>query len=460
MSEAPYSPTLRTAVVLTGSGTAGAYHAGVLRALQEAGVRVDVLAGRGVGALSAMYAAIDGGSRLWDADGIWRGRGVRALYPWRPRLRAAGWALAVALACLALPVALLMGIAMMFLLGWLLALAGAAGGSLAVTGAAGRLLDALFDPAALPTIIPRLAMLAVIVAMGILVVAVLMGRGQGARHQGRGLTSLVGAPLDARPAIARASVGLWDLIRGAAPLSAPSSREISRRYAEMLGENVGQPGFRELLVVAHDLDARRDVVFALLGERHRSRFQRAAGDVVDLFAAGREHVLDALAAALSVPLATEPHLVTYAPEAYWRGESHRLCDRPSATVRLVREVAAAGVEQMIVISAAPRLGGPHALAPARGDARGRGGEYLAATEASALCDAMAAVGARGVKGGRFEIRPVHNPVGPLDFAGAYDARSDRHHSLAELIDRGYEDAYRQFIEPIVGATGESVGQRT
>jgi hypothetical protein len=54
------------------------------------------------------------------------------------------------------------------------------------------------------------------------------------------------------------------------------------------------------------------------------------------------------------------------------------------------------------------------------------------------------------------IRPVHNPVGPLDFAGIYDERSDRIHTIAELVDRGYEDAYRQFIEPVVAATGDRI----
>ena len=39
-----YSPKQRTALVLSGTGTAGAYHAGVLRALQEAGVKLDVVA--------------------------------------------------------------------------------------------------------------------------------------------------------------------------------------------------------------------------------------------------------------------------------------------------------------------------------------------------------------------------------------------------------------------------------
>jgi hypothetical protein len=58
----------------------------------------------------------------------------------------------------------------------------------------------------------------------------------------------------------------------------------------------------------------------------------------------------------------------------------------------------------------------------------------------------------------YAIRPEHNPVGPLDFAQAFDDRSVRRTSLTELMSRGYEDAYHQFIEPVVGASGERVGQ--
>ena len=82
-----YSPDLRTAVVLTGTGADGAYHAGVLHALQEAGVRVDVLAGHGIGAVGALFAAIDGGARLWSPTGLWRSRSVARLYRWRGILR-------------------------------------------------------------------------------------------------------------------------------------------------------------------------------------------------------------------------------------------------------------------------------------------------------------------------------------------------------------------------------------
>ena len=58
----------------------------------------------------------------------------------------------------------------------------------------------------------------------------------------------------------------------------------------------------------------------------------------------------------------------------------------------------------------------------------------------------------------FVIRPAHNPTGPFDFDGGFDDRSDRPAQLAELSSRGYEDACHQFIEPVVGASGEHVGR--
>src|SRR5688572_33411249 len=83
----PYSPRRRTALILTGTGTAGAYHAGVLRALHEAGVKLDIVAGRGIGSIGALFAAVDGTQRLWDEKGFWRAAAVRRLYQWRPVLR-------------------------------------------------------------------------------------------------------------------------------------------------------------------------------------------------------------------------------------------------------------------------------------------------------------------------------------------------------------------------------------
>ena len=65
-----YSPDRRTALILTGTGADGVYHAGVLRALHEAGIKIDLVAGRGIGAVGAVLTAVDGGARLWDAKGI------------------------------------------------------------------------------------------------------------------------------------------------------------------------------------------------------------------------------------------------------------------------------------------------------------------------------------------------------------------------------------------------------
>src|SRR5262245_64660199 len=92
-----YSPQRRTALVLSGTGTAGAYHAGALRALHEAGVKIDIVAGRGIGAVSAIFVAVDGAARLWEDKGFWRSPPVRALYRWRvlPRLMAIALAISV-----------------------------------------------------------------------------------------------------------------------------------------------------------------------------------------------------------------------------------------------------------------------------------------------------------------------------------------------------------------------------
>ena len=67
-----YSPERRTALLFTGTGADGAYHAGAMRALHEAGVKIDIVGGRGIGAVSAVLAAVDGSTQLWEDGGFWR----------------------------------------------------------------------------------------------------------------------------------------------------------------------------------------------------------------------------------------------------------------------------------------------------------------------------------------------------------------------------------------------------
>ena len=426
----PYSPERRTALVLCGTGAHGAYQAGVLRALQEAGVKIDVMAGQGVGAGAAALAAIDGAARMWDADGIWCGAATRRLYRWKWPLRAARWLSLLLVAVLATPLVLL------------------------ALGLASYPIE--FLSAGLTVITVLLLVLAAGVAIA--------QRRVPARRKvgGAWWWRLLGAPFDADAARETFAGSLWQLIRGAAHVARPAGPAVGRRYADVLAENLGQPGFRELMIVATDLDARHDVVGALLQEPYRHEFvaprqdRERRSEAIDLAGAGRDHAFDLIAAGLTPPIGCEPLMMTFAVDSYWRGETHRLCDRPGAVSRLLEELAAAGVSQAIIVSAVAAPPSPHRLSVTRLEIRHRLGEFLAAAESAALRDAIEI--ARLRFDSVYLICPAHNPIGAFDFAGAYDEASDRRQDLVELMERAYEDAYRQFIEPVVGASGEHLAR--
>lgn len=460
----PYSPERRTALLFTGTGADGAYHAGVLRALYECGVKVDIVGGRGIGALAAVLAAIDGGAQLWEAGGFWRRGRTAAFYRWRWPYRVLTWLLVAAAAVVAAPPALVVAGLAVYPVALLLGMAGLDAGAALVEQSL-DLLARAFAPTALPTWVPRLVTGLVSIALVVLSVgAGLAWRSAPVRRRTAGSRAwaLLGAPLDASAVIDDAIDAVWRLLRGGASLRAPRAPDLSRRYAEVLADGLGAPGVRELLLVVHDLDARRDLVFGLLREPYRRALFPPPGgvslrraDAHDLGAGTQALMADALAAALSLPGVTEPRLARFAPDAYWRGEAHRLIDRPAAVGRLVEEAAAAGAAQLILVSASPEPPGPHELARPRVDGWGRISEYLASAEAAALGDALRHLHHRFQ--GVYVIRPQHNPVRPLDLAGAFDERSDRVQTLEELMERGYEDAYRQFIEPVLGAAGERIG---
>jgi len=456
-----YSPQLRTALILTGVGAAGAYHAGVLRALHEAGVKIDIIAARGVGVVGALFAAIDGAQSLWKEGGFWRSRSVASLYGWRSNLRFAVLAAAVALVIAVAPIAVIAIGAIVFPIDFAARMIGM-GGAAGIVGPYLTLTQQAFAPEGLPTWLPRI----VVVVLGCAAAALAVPAVRARRRRQRGglVWRAIGAPIDSEGAIEQCWRVLWELLRGATQLKQPSRTELARRYAEMLVENSGQPGFRELLIAVHDLDAHRDLVFALVDEPRRrdlvrrpttSEADARRAEVFDLAGSARAHLADAVGAALSLPIATEPYPITFEPDSYWRGETHRLCDRPGTLVRLLEELASMGVDQGVLVSAAPEIDGPHALAAGRADGRGRIGEYLQSAEAAAVRD-VTRLGANR-PGRLFIIRPSHNPIGPLDLAGGFDDRSDRRQPLSELMSRGYEDAYHQFVEPIVGGSGEGVG---
>jgi hypothetical protein len=457
-----YSPERRTALLFTGTGADGAYHAGALRALQEAGVKIDVVGGRGVGALAAVLTAVDGGSQLWESGGFWRAPSVAMLYRWRwpfTVLRGLGIAL---LAVLAIPAAVVLLGLIVYPFALLLGMAGLDAGARFV-GSFVDWLGRAFSPAALPTWIPRLVTLLSATALIVLGVGAWLAKVRSAlyrRTAGSRLWTLLGSPMDAGTAIHHATETVWRLLKGGAAIKTPQADDLSRRYSELLSENLGQPGFRELLLVVHDLDANRDLVFGLVRDPYRRMLFPPPGSVSaarraeaqDLASGTQGFLADVLAAALSLPGVSDARLVRFAPDSYWRGETHRLVDRPASIGRLIEEAAAAGAEQLMIVAATPEPPGPHELRPPRLDGMGRIGEQIASAEAAALSDSIRHLHHRFQ--GVYVIRPGHNPVRALDLEGAYDEQSDRMHSLEELMERGYEDAYRQFIEPQLGASGE------
>jgi hypothetical protein len=421
----PYLPDRRTALVFCGTGAHGAYQAGALRALQEAGVKVDVVAGHGVGAATAALAAIDGGARLWEEGGVWRSPVSATLYGWRRPLRVAGWLFALL-------------------------------GLLALTQAA---LVALGTE--VPAALALLTGVVFVAIVGVLAGAVALDRMRAPvrrRSSGSWWWRIAGAPLDASAARELLVDTIWALIRGAAQPGRPDRRALGRRYSEVLAESLGQPGFRELIVVAHDLETHSDIVAGLLRESYRRDFmarrpnRERRAEALDLAGIGRDHAVDVVCGALSLPFATAPYLMTFGPDTYWRGETHRITDRPGGVARLFEELYAAGVSQVIVVTAVASAPGPHRLTSPGLGPRERAGEAVASAEAAGVRDAIEQGRLRF--DGVFPICPAHNPLGPLDFAGAYDQASDRRQTLVELMERGYEDAYRQFIEPVVGASGD------
>ena len=456
-----YSPERPTAVILSGTGADGAYHAGVLKALDEAGVKVDLVAGRGIGAFAALLFAIDRAATLWEPRGFWHRVASSTAYGLRWPYRLTGWALALAGGILVSPLMLLVGA----LAVWPVAMGAGLLGLESSRGLAQWYAEVLvwaFLPDHVPTWVARLILLvAAGLAMALVTGATVAALRSPRRQQGNAAWRLLGAPVGSARFAALAVGTLWDLMRGGAAVARPGAADLSQRAAELLASSVNQPGHRDLLIAVHDLDGRRDLVFgSVAGEPGKRLFPGPTGtasrraEAFDLGSAARGALVDVLSGALTLPGVSEPHAMRFTGESVWRGEVHRLADRPASLSRLFEEAAAAGMEQAIVVTATPEPGGPHALEPPRVDPRGRVGEWLSGEEAAAVRDAVRYAQAHFHT--VFVIRPAHNPVAPLDLRGADDRASDRRCTLQDLLERGYDDAHRLFIEPALGAAGDRV----
>src|SRR5204862_8221839 len=140
------------------------------------------------------------------------------------------------------------------------ALVGLSSFSASLVAAYQNLLGFLFTPPVLPTIVPRITLLAILIVLAVLAVAAWQTvRHERSRRRLRGgfWWRLIGAPLESAEPTGALIDALWALVRGASAVPTPSPDELGRRYVELLADNFGQPGFREVLIGVHDLTARR-----------------------------------------------------------------------------------------------------------------------------------------------------------------------------------------------------------
>jgi hypothetical protein len=471
-----YSPKRRTALVFTGSGTSGAYHAGALKALEESGVKIDLVVGSGVGTIAAAYAAVDGGARLYGADGFWDQLRWRSFFRLRPALVVVLFLLAVSFTVFLLPVLLAILAGLLFPL-VLIADRIVPGGPSRLLGPLWMGPEALSGPylAALAMPIFALALLAMVSAVLLLL--------RDRRRFAESIESL----LDARPGQERLRRGLWEIARGAALSTGPPSEgELGKRFVALAAENLGQPGFREMVLRTADLDTGGSLAFLLLEEEHRETFAakrgrgaRARGDerlgAVDLLAPGcAELLFDSVVTGLLPSVALPVRRVSFPRRGPHGGETHRLTDATLVAGAGIAEALQAGAEQVIVVTGAPeeaapslRRRGPWARLDATVSTLERQAVEHDVAETERINRMVASLGHRTEDGGRawedpatgrlyrelalYVVRPRQRTLGPLELGGARDPATEVLQTTADLLEQGYRDAHRLFVEPVVGA---------
>jgi hypothetical protein len=467
-----YSPKRRTALVLLGTGTSGAYHAGVLKALDETGAKIDLVVGSGVGVVGAAFAAAASSSKLYGPSGFWSGIRWSSLYQLRRPIRIALFLLGLSFGVFLLPVVLALVAGMLFPLVLV--------ADLAVPGLPAQLLA---NPWAMPGALrdPYVAALAVPVFL-LSVFATVYAAGVAIRYRRRAAEAFESV-IDPTPAALRLREGLWDVCRGQLTAKRPESdAEVGQRLVSVLAENLGQPGFRELIVRASDLDSGEVLPFVLLADPHRaayvaqrSRESRSADGqpaMVDL-RQSEAMLFDAVLTGLLPPVLTPVRRVQFTRHGLYGGEVHRLTEAPAGDG--IADAVIAGAEQLIVVTAVPEAPAPprrrrglRAVADASAALLERRSVEAELRGAARINRIVQTVGHRTDDGrsawqdpasGRtyrevsiYVIRPERRAIGPLEWDGAADPATEVRGQPEDLIEQGYRDAHRLFVDPVLGGS--------
>jgi hypothetical protein len=454
----------RTAVVFAGSGASGAYHAGVLKALDEAGVRIDLMVGSGVGVLAAAFGAAASGPVLYGEKGLWGEISARRVFRLRSGFRFLRSLGLVALSAFLVPalLALLLGL----LLPAFLAVDFARPGFMADLS---RTLAALAPPL-------RIFFIFALAAPTFFGFLFLLFRGasilkSSKRRFGESLESA----FDLSGIESDLAKRLWEVARGPAlNEKAPDTAEVGRQYAALIAENAGQPGFRGLVLRAANLDARKPLVLKLADDRGMASRGVEGSDLLDLKDPGVAPLLyDVVATAFTATPLVSPRRVRLPKQGAFGGEVHRIAEASAISGSGMSEAIALGADQIVLVTAAAKE--PGAL-PERRGLKALAAAFLALQERTAIESDLRqaerlnrivetvghqkSTGEREwqdpVTGRRFRavtihvIRPRRSLLRPLDLDGAIDPGNEVETSLQDWLEEGHRDAHRCFLDAALG----------
>jgi hypothetical protein len=435
----PFSPRRRTAVVLSGEGTGAAYLVGAMKALDAAGVRVDVVLGRGAGALVAAFSALCAEDKI-DGDGGLLGEVLRRR-PYRLSrfYRFVALCLAASFAFFAAPA--LVGIASVVLLPVQALVRG-----LFPDSDVGRTswlssLIAAVEPYYLPAVAFPLIVLFLVFTF------LWLRRVWNTRGRRPDLSDLFPPLFDLEPLEGMLAASLWQLAKGTASRERPPGRHaLSQAYVQLLTAGLGQTGFREIVIYALDTDTGAEIPFVVLKDRFAGKLASSLDgtlvEPIDLAADGGALFFDAVLAALTPP-GLAPEVGMKLPRAAkLGGEVHRFVSSLASGAGVLAQAVAAGAEQIFYVTSVPaggRVSGSLWERMATGAARAGLERDLQALES------LAPNGEVPV----FVVRPESERLAPFELEGRPQVGGGRLFPSA-LVDQGARDVERLFVRPVLG----------
>jgi len=241
---------------------------------------------------------------------------------------------------------------------------------------------------------------------------------------------------------------LWEAVRGASVEPRPPQRkDIGFGFRDLLSDNLGQTGFRELVFYALDLDTGQEVPFAFLKDRWFSKFGTrgpAGGSIgaepVALSGDDAGLLFEALVASVTVPGLMPPVPLRLPTMGRYGGEVHRFASSLLAGQSVLADAIAAGAEQVIYVSTVPST-----------SSEGQGS--LERVSAAALRQSLEH-DLRWVERERpalvfFLVRPERQKLGLYEFSGRALPGGDRL-GIQTLVAQGQRDVYRLFVQPVLG----------